>query len=343
MQFNNYSELLNELSKDSGMDKNMKIKTNKSWEIMDSSSGESKVGRILKENEEGILISYPNEELVDKQFIIRRKSRYVSQSVFHKHSYIELTYVLKGEFIQNINGNLLKMKQGDLMILDKNTIHSISYLDENVIAVNFLFTEQFFDGIFLSLFSNSDSISKFILNTLYSKSKNKNFLVFHIEEASFLESLFQKLLLEYYDKQKNSSAAIHGYLLIIFTELSRLLSNGNHIIDEINNEEQKVKEEILRYIKKNFKNLTLDSIAEHFYFHPVYMSSFIKKSFGKNLQDIQIEMRLEHAKKLLENTDNSIEQIIIETGYNNKSHFYKLFKKKNGVTPNQYRKKFASE
>lgn len=45
---------------------------------------------------------------------------------------------------------------------------------------------------------------------------------------------------------------------------------------------------------------------------------------------------------LLTETDTPIEQIVVEVGYENSSHFHKLFKEEYGMTPKKYRDKYDS-
>jgi len=52
-------------------------------------------------------------------------------------------------------------------------------------------------------------------------------------------------------------------------------------------------------------------------------------------------VRIETAKQILENTSLSLEQVIYQVGYRDISSFAKLFKKRVGVTPSVYRKRFA--
>ncbi|RYG00996.1 MAG: AraC family transcriptional regulator, partial [Chitinophagaceae bacterium] len=49
------------------------------------------------------------------------------------------------------------------------------------------------------------------------------------------------------------------------------------------------------------------------------------------------QRRLEHAQKLLENTDKTVGQLILECGFENASHFTRVFKEKFGKTPVKYR------
>jgi AraC-like DNA-binding protein/mannose-6-phosphate isomerase-like protein (cupin superfamily) len=289
---------------------------------------------IMEKDENGIVTSYPNNEVRINKVAIRRKLKYIP--IFeHKHEYIEIVYVLQGSFIQVIKGRQIKMNKGDLCILDRNVVHSSLPLGESDVVVNIILTPEFFDGIFMYLLSDDNNISNFVINSLYSKSKSQNFLTHHVKEGTMIQKILENLLLEYYSTELKSSTAINGYFLILFTELSREISDRTGEL--INVEQHKVKEKILKYIRDRYKDTNLNEMANYFNFHPSYLSSLIKKEFGKNLKDILLEVRMTEASKLLKNTDMTVENIVHEVGYTNYSHFYKVFKKTYGMTPNQYK------
>ncbi|ULT57317.1 AraC family transcriptional regulator [Neobacillus drentensis] len=288
---------------------------------------------IMDIDEEGIITSYPNNEVKTNKFSIRRKTKFIP-ILKHKHEYIEMVYVLEGSFIQEIKGRQVEMNKGDLCILDKNIVHSSLPLRDSDVVVNIIITPEFFDGIFMHLLSDDNYISNFIINSLYSKSKVQNFLMHHVAEDSVIKIILENLLIEYYTPEIRSSAAINGYLLVLFTELSRefTYSTGELIKDE----QHKVKKRILTYIRNKYKDTNLNEMAEYFHFHPSYLSSLIKKEFGKNLKDLLTDIRMSEAENLLKNTDMTIENIVLEVGYNYSS-FFKVFKKTFGMTPNQYK------
>lgn len=289
---------------------------------------------IMDKDEEGIITSYPNNELKTNKFAISRKTKYIP-ILKHKHEYIEIVYVLKGSFIQEINERQIEMNKGDLCILDKNVVHSSLPLSDSDRVVNIILTPEFFDGIFMHLLSDDNYISNFIINSLYSKSKAQNFLIHHVKNDSVLKMILENLLLEYYSIEIKSSAAINGYLLILFTELSReITSNTGELIKH---EQHKIMERISTYIRNRYKDITLTDMADHFHFHPSYLSSLVKREFGKNFKDLLTDVRMSEASNLLKNTDMTIENIVFEVGYTNYSHFYKVFKKTYSMTPNQYK------
>ncbi len=336
MKISNFDELIKYLDKDTSIEKNI-LKNNYRFNFdIDEDDNGSKI--IINQDKEGINTSFPNEELTEAKFAIKRKVRYYTLHE-HRHEYIEIVYVLKGEFVQSIEGKKNKMEKGDFCIFDKNTKHASEVINKNHIVINMLLTPKFFDGVFMHLLSDDNYISNFIVNTLYSMNNTQNFIKYHVNEGTTLHIILQNLLIEYFSESTRSKAAINGYLLILFAELSRALTQTNEAV--INESHKSIKEEVFNYLRGNFKNTNLKSMAEYFHFHPSYLSNLIKKEFGKNLKDLFMEVRMAEACSLLENTNMTIETIISEIGYTNNSYFYKVFKKQFGCTPIDYRNRIS--
>lgn len=98
-----------------------------------------------------------------------------------------------------------------------------------------------------------------------------------------------------------------------------------------------IKKAIL-YISKNFsENLTLEEVALHVHLNPAYFSSMFKQSTGSSFKEYLNMIRIEESKRLLSNTDYSIIDIAVATGFEDQSYFTRVFKKYTGLTPKQYR------
>jgi YesN/AraC family two-component response regulator len=93
------------------------------------------------------------------------------------------------------------------------------------------------------------------------------------------------------------------------------------------------------YIKKNIdKSIELDDIAGLMGYSSKYMSRLFKQEAGINFNQYRLQLKMERAKEYLENTDHRIKQIAYEIGYENSESFVRIFKKRTGITPSQYRK-----
>ena len=92
------------------------------------------------------------------------------------------------------------------------------------------------------------------------------------------------------------------------------------------------------YIDKNYRhNITLDFIADLCQISNSYLSRLFKKVVGSNYVAYVNLVRISHAKRILSATNKSISDIALELGYEESGYFIKVFKKIEGVTPNQYR------
>ena len=74
---------------------------------------------------------------------------------------------------------------------------------------------------------------------------------------------------------------------------------------------------------------------------PSGFSRFFRKTTGKTFVEYLGELRVSHACNLLVDTDLSILQIALRSGFNNLSNFNRRFLKLKGVTPREYRTQFA--
>lgn len=96
-----------------------------------------------------------------------------------------------------------------------------------------------------------------------------------------------------------------------------------------------------KYIEDNLNNnIRLETLARFVHMNPTYFSRYFKKHTGQKLIDYITELRIKRAIELMQNPTNKIYQIGYRVGYKNLQHFYKIFKKTMGMTPNEYRKQF---
>ena len=97
--------------------------------------------------------------------------------------------------------------------------------------------------------------------------------------------------------------------------------------------------DIVRYIRTNYsRELTLQEISEQFFLSREYISRKFKQEFNENIVDFLSRIRIESAKALLANPKLKIVEISQAVGYQDEKYFSKVFKKFEGVSPNEFRK-----
>lgn len=97
-------------------------------------------------------------------------------------------------------------------------------------------------------------------------------------------------------------------------------------------------EKTKRFIEEHFReNVTLETAAQEVYLSPVYLSFLFKQVEGVNLSDYLTEIRLAEAKRLLVETSLKTYEVALCSGYQDEKYFSRLFKKRTGLTPTEYR------
>ncbi|MCR8849485.1 response regulator [Rossellomorea sp. SC111] len=95
---------------------------------------------------------------------------------------------------------------------------------------------------------------------------------------------------------------------------------------------------IEEYLQQHYQeDINLQDIADRFYLSREYISRKFKQDYGATITDYVTNIRMEKAKKLLENPYLKIYEVAYGVGYGNEKYFSKVFKKHAGLTPNEYR------
>jgi AraC-like DNA-binding protein len=98
---------------------------------------------------------------------------------------------------------------------------------------------------------------------------------------------------------------------------------------------------VKNYIDDHYKDeMNLKQLASHVGMTPTAFSRYFKLCTGKNLSEYIVDIRLGHAARLLVDTTDSISEICWVTGFNTLSNFNRLFHKRKGCTPTEFRKKY---
>lgn len=85
------------------------------------------------------------------------------------------------------------------------------------------------------------------------------------------------------------------------------------------------------------QDISVKTIADKVYLHPVYLSKVYKVETGESLSNYIIRKRMEQAHYLLKNSHKKIYEITEELGYQNPQYFSKIFRKYYGMTPQEFR------
>ena len=127
------------------------------------------------------------------------------------------------------------------------------------------------------------------------------------------------------------------YLYEIISFLAEQFDMWTHSVGYSSGEN--VLDEVLYYIHRNYReNLKLETIAPLFGYSSSYLGKIFNKKLGINFNTYVDNVRIEEAKKLLEENTLKVYEIAEQVGYSNVDYFHKKFKKVTGTSPAEYRK-----
>lgn len=127
-----------------------------------------------------------------------------------------------------------------------------------------------------------------------------------------------------------------GSYINILKVLSEYMTHTNRMIPRSSDLAEKTK----IYINKNYtENLSINNMCEIFACSRTTLINNFRKRYGINIGDYINNRRLSAAAEKLEKSEDRINKISAECGFRDQNYFSKVFSKKYGLTPSEYRKK----
>ncbi|MEC0258940.1 response regulator [Paenibacillus lautus] len=137
-----------------------------------------------------------------------------------------------------------------------------------------------------------------------------------------------------------SRDALGQNMVIVDIEKAKELEDPNQDYDRFKQDDMKfdVIDRIHKYILEHLSgDVSLTAIAEEVHFNPSYLSRYYKQLTGHNLLEYIQAKKLEGALHLMQHTNMKLQEIATRLGFESPSYFTTFFKKKMGVSPQEYR------
>ncbi|MDR0579050.1 MAG: AraC family transcriptional regulator [Campylobacteraceae bacterium] len=138
-----------------------------------------------------------------------------------------------------------------------------------------------------------------------------------------------------YNKSSDTETLSEGanFLNINLDEITKLVNNTCNNIFIKNN----IVDYLIRYLEDNYNSdIKLNWLANKLGYSKYYILHLFKEKVGISLHQYIIQLRIKKAKR--KNKSNNLLGIALESGFFDRSHFIKNFKKYEGITPKEYYK-----
>ncbi|PTQ94082.1 AraC-like DNA-binding protein [Mucilaginibacter yixingensis] len=288
-----------------------------------------------------ILESFP-----DRSFNLQLTGHYHSYNELHYHAELELIYVIEGTGTLLVGNRIEQVNEGDLFLIGRNVPHMFRF--ETYIYQNPLLQLGRMDAPLqlLTLHFNPDVFGSQFIN---------------LPENRFIQNVIKKAeqVQQFYDGMRNELVTMlnqllkiesHGRLFLLMQLLARIAEGKEYRflaadtnLAAYNNADETRLTKIYLYTLNNFHHtIKLKEIAATVYMVPNAFCRYFKQRTNKSYFDFLLEVRINHAQKLLKESDYSMVVISYESGFTNLSNFNRYFKALTGSTPLQSRKAYRS-
>lgn len=279
------------------------------------------------ELKESIILREQSDIFVNKHF------NYINDQT-HSHDYFEIYYVFKGNCEFQFEKEQRNLEEGELCIIAPASSHNIIADNNDSIIISIAIRKSTFDSTFFTLLSQKDLLSYFFKTILYNKT-SPNYLLFHTKNSKDIKIIIKNLIMENNKSDMYYNTCTISWANILF---STILRNYSETIQFNSYDMGSNFSLIVQYIQNNYKNLTLNTLAEYFHYSESHLSILIKKNLGLKFTTLITNLKMEDSKNYLINTDLPIEKISEAVGYNSVEHFSRMFKRYYKKSPQQYRK-----
>ncbi len=268
-----------------------------------------------------------------KMISIRPHTRFVHFPK-HKHNYIEVIYMCKGETIHYIDGEKVVLKTGELLFLNQHATQEILPAGEKDIGINFIILPEFFDTAFEMMGEEENLLRDFLVGCLCFDPRYASYLHFQVADVLPVQNLVENMVWTLLSDQPNKRSINQVTMGLLFLQLMHYTDKISHTLESF---EQKLIFQVLTYIDENYKDGELTELSALLNYNIYWLSRAIKRLTGRTYKELLQVKRLNQASVLLLNTRLSVTDISIAVGYDNTSYFHRIFRNYYGMSPKEYR------
>lgn len=242
----------------------------------------------------------------------------------HSHDFYEFYFLLDGKREFFLENKMFSLDKNTLVVIPPFVIHKTEGGPYKRINVNI-------SGNYFSAYEKT--IVEQLLNTTV--------VLINDADKPFLYKLLNEGIKAQVNNlpNKNEIMAAYFHALIVYLGETELKSGVESAELNVRSYSADILK-IVKYLNNNFANkLSLQDIADSFFISRTKLCTEFKKTMNCSVNEYITTLRITEAKKMLDDTNKSMDQIAYECGFSSASYFGLIFKKETGKAPSYFRKR----
>lgn len=263
-------------------------------------------------------------------------------TVWHYHPELELHYIIRGEGVRFVGDSINNFDAGELLLLGENLPH-MWRCNKRYFEGNPNVTAEAVVVQFLSDFMGTDFLDKpetQAILALYERAKS-GLVIYGKTKEAVVALMRQSVQVEGLERLMLILNVLN--ILSESREMQQIASGWSTY--QPNTEDTDRINKVYHYILSNYRNeITLEEISSVAHLSTTSFCRYFKMITKKTFRDFLTEVRISHVKRMLiEDHFSTTEAICFECGFNNRSNFFRHFKRITGYTPVEYKRKYRYE
>lgn len=242
---------------------------------------------------------------------------------WHYHDFHKIIVFVSGKVTCHIEGKAYQLKPQDILLVSQGAIHKPE-IDPSIPYERYIFWIR-------------DDLSSSELNTCFQKANDRSFNLIRLDSVlqEKLKDLLPEIEHSLRDTQFGDSILSKALFAQFMVYINRIFLKSSTAPDQKSYSSDSQVEQLLKYINRNLsENLSIDHLAERFFFSKYHMMRKFKKETGYTIHNYIISKRLLHARSLIAQ-GTPVMKAAMQSGFQDYTAFVRAYKKQFGTVPTQ--------
>ena len=242
---------------------------------------------------------------------------------WHYHDFHKIIVFVSGKVTYHIEGKAYQLKPQDILLVSQGAIHKPE-IDPSIPYERYIFWIR-------------DDLSSPELNTCFQKANDRSFNLIRLDSVlqEKLKDLLPEIEHSLRDTQFGDSILSKALFAQFMVYINRIFLKSSTAPDQMSYSSDSQVEQLLKYINRNLsENLSIDHLAERFFFSKYHMMRKFKKETGYTIHNYIISKRLLHARSLIAQ-GTPVMKAAMQSGFQDYTAFVRAYKKQFGTVPTQ--------
>lgn len=272
----------------------------------------------------------------DESFPLFIQYGYHNENLFiHTHQdFSELVIVMNGSANHIVDDEKFHIKKGDVFVISNDTAHGYEDTEDFVIC-NIMYRSENLLSTDYDIKKNAGFHALFVLEPYFTKERNfKSRLILKPKDFEKIHTLIDIMLSEHQTKTDGWHTFLQANFMTLVVMLSRLYSFGDSSekMDIINIAKS------VSYIESHYtEDISIDELAEISHYSPRHFTRIFTETYHTTPLNYILSLRINRAYSLLKENRLPISDIALQCGFGDNNYFSRIFKKRTGLTPKQFR------